>query len=172
MRVTILTDRTTYNYHVPYAEVMQQYLESIGFTVTVQEAYEDGMQFRVIKETMPDYVITLDLAGFLYHTYTDGCSLATIPDTKSLCMIWGDDRTYDRSLNQTVSAAMRFYDLTGTDYHFMDRYDTLYYYKPWTPFPKPGKYADPRTVQTEVARLFPALWSDFLSNVCYEEERY
>lgn len=174
MRVTILTDRARFNYHVAYAEAMESVLTKQGFTVTVMEAYGEDMTFNVIADTMASYIISLDVAGFMFPTYTGTCALASLSDVKFLCMVWGDNEPrYDPALKFILSLGMRFYDLTGRDWGWKDKpeYETVYYYKPWQEFPRPGKYTNPDALRPRVTELFPALWQDFLDHVCYEEDR-
>ncbi len=165
----ILTNLKKYPFHTECAVQIQSYLKSLNHTILpidIDLEAHNSITLKKIQEIDPDIIITLDLAGFHFHTQAGELSLNQLY-CKILNLIWGNKPEYQLFLNKKLSLSMLFYDISGTDHHLQEIYSNLLYYKCVKNYPSSLPLSNSENMFSQ--ELFAYIWKDFTKEVLLSE---
>lgn len=163
-KIIILSNLTKFPYHTQIIKALNTIVLSDMFSAQIMDISGNtpiSTLSQQLSATIPDTIITLDLAGFELKTLTGECLLNMLP-CKVLNIIWGAKPEYSDYLSRKLSLSMLFYDATGEDNVLSSKYpDMRYYY--------PTNHAIPTAITNnndqQITETLQKIWTHFKSEV-------
>jgi len=151
------------NCHLHHAAIIQLLHVTLSTTCDqigcLDVSATPSLIMQQLSKFSPDFIITLDLAGFEFKTLTGECFLNTLP-CKILNIIWGDKSKYEPYLSKKLSLSMLFYDVTGHDNNLPSKYTNMRYYYPTSKEIVTNQY---KRSNNTVLEVMQEIWTHFKS---------
>lgn len=131
-KIIILSNTSRFPYHEQIIKALNNTASSVLPSACIMDISNKSNLSSITEKLSaecPDFIITLDLAGFELRTLTGECLLNMLP-CKVCNIIWGNKPEYNAYLNGKISLSMLFYDASGQDNHLPSMYPNLRYYYP------------------------------------------
>lgn len=160
--IVVLTNHMTYPYHKKVADMITSIFTTSQHIVKVLDVNSTQYPHQCLAKLTamePEFLITLDLAGFHFRTQS-GENALNMLFTKNLNLVWGNPPEYTSFLTKKISLSMLFYDATGIDNKYHTLYPNVLYYKAQTDF----QLSKGECLSTD-KQHFQNIWEDFQNEV-------